>query len=161
MHGMTCTTVDRTIGTIQSFNINMFLFLTFTPVVVTRKAKRNSLIAKKNQIAGRTTHQGTKTRTSDRLIFQSSSDLEAFCKHVSQQTASQDNANVIRTGLRSRGLVNLTGETAVCSLLIAVQTHSIQYLQVLPSDEINACSGFENWSRNMIDGSCVDKLSIL
>ena len=61
--------------------------------------------------------------------------------------------DVIRTGLGSRGLVNLTRETAVCSL--AVQTHSIQYLQVLPSDEINACSGFENWSRNMIDGSCV------
>ena len=42
-----------------------------------------------------------------------------------------------------------------CMLATAVQTHSMQYLQVLPSDEINACCGFENWSRNIIDGSCV------
>ena len=48
---------------------------------------RNSLI---------TTYQGTKTHTSDRLMFQCSSGLEAFCKHVSQQTATQDNANVTR-----------------------------------------------------------------
>ena len=56
-------------------------------------------------------------------------------------------ALVSRIGLGSLGLVSLTRETAVCSL--AAQTHSIQYLQVLPSDEIKACSGFENWSRKV------------
>ena len=43
--------------------------------------------------------------------------------------------------------MNLTREIFVRSL--AVQTYCIKYLQVLPSDEINACSGFENWSTNL------------
>ena len=57
-----------------------------------------------------------------------------------------------RIGLGLLCLVNLARETAVFSL--AVQPHCRQYICRFfhLSDEIDTCSGFENWSNNIIGG---------
>ena len=84
VQGVACTTQDLNIRCIQWFKMSIFGFLHSSPLRSPGKQSETVCsIAKNNQIAGRTTHQGTKTRTSDPLIFQGSSGLEAFSKHVS------------------------------------------------------------------------------